>query len=244
MAPIRLVSALALTIGLAACTSPVPDATRNLPIDEATGRAVPISSTGGAGRSGRAYSMMVPQYDVAAVTVSVPDSLRVSEANMFYPVADIVWRGEPRGDRHEQVRAIFEEAFAAGTQTLHQGRAVVVSIVVDRFHCLTEKARYTVGGVHSLKFSLTVRDAATGELLDGPRVVVADIKASGGAIAVQEEADGITQRIVILQRLQDVALRELTRPLAVPVPADGPVAISDAMVAVSRGTFDPTEIAN
>lgn len=235
MAPIRLVSVLALTIGLGACTSPVPDATRNLPIDEATGRAVLSDQVGTSGSSG--LTLVTPQYNVTSVSVSVPESLRVSEANMFYPVADIVWRGEPRGDRHDQVKAIFEEAFAAGTQSLHQGRPVVVGIVVDRFHCLTEKARYTVGGVHSLKFTLSVHDAVTGELLDGPRVVIADIKASGGAVAVQEESDGITQRVVILQRLTEVALRELTRPLAIPVPSGGPVA-------VSRGTFDPTEIAN
>jgi hypothetical protein len=244
MAPVRLVSALALTIGLGACTSPVPDATRNLPIDETTGRAVVVVPGDSAVAVGASYSLVAPQYDVTAVNVAVPESLRVSEANMYYPVADIVWRGEPRGNRHDQVKAIFEQAFAAGTSSLDSGRPVVVDVVVDRFHCLTEKARYTIGGVHSLKFTLSVRDAATGELLDGPRLVVADIKASGGAIAVQEEADGITQRIVILDRLRDVALRELTRPLAVPVPKDGPVALADGMVAVSRGTFDPTEIVN
>lgn len=245
MAIIRLVSALALTIGLGACTSPVPDATRNLPVDESTGRAMGLGlqTTAGAG-----YSLMTPHYDVVSVNIAVPESLRVSEANMYYPIADIVWRGEPRGDRHKQVTAIFQEAFVTGTQTLRSGRRVAVDVIVDRFHCLTEKARFTIGGVHSLKFTLRVRDAATGEVLDGPRKVVADVKASGGAVAVQEEADGITQRLVILQRLSEVALRELTRPLAmpvpVPVPTSGPVAIGDSGVPVARSSFDPTEIAN
>ena len=234
MATIKLVSALALTIGLGACTSPTPDATRNLPVNEATGHAMGLGLRTNAGAG---YSVVTPHYDVVSVNISVPESLRVSEANMYYPIADIVWRGEPRSDRHKQVTAIFQEAFAAGTQTLHSGRRVAVDVVVDRFHCLTEKARYTIGGVHSLKFTLTVRDAATGQTLDGPRLVVADIKASGGAVAVQEEADGITQRLVILQRLSEVALRELTRPLAMPLPA-APTA------PVARGSFDPTEIAN
>jgi len=241
MTPIRLISALTLSIALAACTSPVPDATRNLPINETTGRA--LAADGVAAKPG-SYSLMTPVYDVTAINVQVPEDLRVSEANMYYPVADIVWRGEPRGDRHVQVKAIFDEAFAAGTQSLDHGRAVSVDVVVARFHCLTEKARYTVGGVFSIKFGITVRDAATGEILDGPRIVVADLKASGGAIAVQEEAMGISQRSVILRRLTEVALRELTRPLAVPVPQDGTAPLAEGMVPVSRGTFDPTELAN
>jgi hypothetical protein len=244
MATVRLVSALALTIGLGACTSPVPDATRNLPIDETTGRAVVVVPVEPGGIGDNSYALVAPAYDVTAVNVTVPETLKVSEANMFYPVADIVWRGEPRGNRHDQVKAIFQEAFAAGTTSLDGSRPVVVEVVVDRFHCLTEKARYTIGGVHSLKFTLSVRDAVSGELVDGPRTVNADIKASGGAIAVQEEANGITQRIVIVDRLREVALRELTRPLAVPLPKDETIALDDETVPVSRGTFDPTEIAN
>ncbi len=236
MAIIKLVSALALTIGLGACTSPKPDATRNLPIDQTTGAPV-AAGIRAIGAVAADFALMTPRYDVAAVNVVVPENLKVSEANLYYPIADIVWRGEPRGDRHAQVKAIFAEAFAAGTRTLDAGRPVIVDVVVERFHCLTEKARYTIGGVHSLKFILTVRDAATGATLDGPRLVVADIKASGGAVAVQEEADGITQRLVILQRLSEVALRELTRPLAMPLP-------SVPTAPVARGSFDPTEIVN
>lgn len=237
----RLISALALTGMLVACTSPVPDATRALPIDESNGRAVAIAN-GAQARSG--FSLMTPQYNVIAVKVSVPESLRVSEANMYYPIADIVWRGEPRGDRHQQVKEIFETGFASGTGSLDHGRAVVVDVVVDRFHILTEKARYTIGGVYSIRFTMTVRDGATGQVLDGPRVVVADLKAPGGAIAVQREAMGITEKSEILARLSEVSLRELTRPLAVSVPVDGDPIIAAGLVPVTRSTFDPTELPN
>ena len=109
--------------GLAACTSGVPDATRNLPINEATGQTLAVSqSSASTDDQSAGYSIIEPRYDVVAVNVDVPKTLKVSEANMYYPVADIVWRGEPRGDRHAQVKAIFQEAFAAGTKDLVQGR--------------------------------------------------------------------------------------------------------------------------
>lgn len=154
--------------------------------------------------------VMVAQYDVKAVKVSVPKQLRVSEANLFYPVADIVWRGEPLGDRHMQVRRIFEEAAAKATARMTKGRAAVVEIEVTRFHSVTEKTRYTIGGTHSLHFNLVVRDATTGVVLDGPRKINADVKAAGGAQAVAEEQMGRTQRIVILERLEQVLRRELS----------------------------------
>ena len=45
-------------------------------------------------------------YAVKDVQVTVPEHLKVSEANMYYPIADIVWRGEAPGDRHQQVAAV------------------------------------------------------------------------------------------------------------------------------------------
>jgi hypothetical protein len=148
------------------------------------------------------------------VNVIVPHSLRVSEANTFVPVADIVWRGDPLGDRYQQVEAIFETAAWGATAQMHAGRAVVVDMEVTRFHCLTEKARYTIGGNHALHFDLTVRDAQTGQVLDGPRTVVADIKAAGGSRAIAEDQAGRTQKVVIIDRLTEVLRRELSQPFA------------------------------
>jgi hypothetical protein len=155
-------------------------------------------------------------YQVAGVSISVPESLRVSEANVFYPIADIVWRGEPRGERHMQVKNIFAEAVGRATAGMTSGRAVLVEVVVTRFHCLTEKTRYTVGGTHSLHFNLTLRDAATGAVIEGPRAIIADVKASGGAIAVAEEAQGLTQRVVVVNRLAEVLRYELTHHQPMP----------------------------
>ena len=75
-----------------------------------------VASRGVSQPSALAYA---PAYTLAGVEVDVPRSLSVSEANRIYPFADIVWRGEARGDRYEQVAAIFRDGagIAAGKLT-------------------------------------------------------------------------------------------------------------------------------
>ncbi len=212
MTRIRSIPALILAFSLAACVQP-ETASRNMTstMGSTTAPAIlaPVAPSGG-------RLALQAQYAVQAVNVSVPRSLEVSEANSFLPKADIVWRGEPRGDRHAQVLAIFNEAMGRGTASMQSGPAVVVEVEVTRFHCLTEKTRFTVGGVHAMQFLLTVRDAATGQILHGPRQVTADIKASGGARAIAEDQAGRTQRVVVVERLAEVIRRELSAPIANP----------------------------
>lgn len=210
----RSVIAVALALGLSACVSANPPASRNagpMPPDLAVS-----TSTQSAPVEPAARTVLQAQYDVQAVRIAVPRSLKVSEANTFKPRADIVWRGEPRGDRHAQVAGILEEAMAKGTGMMTKGRAVIVDVEVTRFHALTEKTRYTVGGVHEMRFRLTVSDATTGTVLDGPREVIADVKAAGGSAAIAEDQAGRTQRVVIVERLANVIRRELSVPVSDP----------------------------
>lgn len=153
------------------------------------------------------------QYDVQGINISVPTSLTTSEANSFHPNVDIVWRGDAPGDRYAQVKAIFETAMARGTETMHKGPAVVVDIEVTKFHAVTQKTRFTVGGIHNMRFWLTVRDAATGAVIQGPRMINADCHAAGGALAIQEDAAGLTQKVVVTNRLAEVIRRELSAPV-------------------------------
>lgn len=147
-------------------------------------------------------------YSVVELDVEVPDSLTVSERNLYYPGSDIVWRGEPPGDRHEQVRRVFEDGMMPGVQALDGMRDVAVDVEVARFHSLTERARYSIGGVHSIRYILTVRDAATGEVIEGPRWVAADLDAFGGQDAIDAELAGQTQRVRIVDHLrQDIQLQ-------------------------------------
>lgn len=203
---------LGAALALSACVSASPPASRSM---------MPVGSDLSASASQSAGSVPSPtavylaaQYDVEAIRINVPRSLTVSEANTLKPRADIVWRGEALGDRHAQVAAIFNEAITTGTSVMQTGRKVDLEIEVTRFHALTERTRYTIGGVHEMRFVLTVRDAATGQVLDGPRDVVADIKAAKGAAAIAEDQAGRTQRVVTVERLTQVIRRELSTRLS------------------------------
>lgn len=200
----RVLLALPVALSLSACVSS----------DPATRAALAVSPSQAGGASVRPEAagsvVMQSQYQVVNVSVIVPQKLKVSEANSFVPRADIVWRGEARGDRHAQVQAIFAEAAASAAAPMTEGRPVAVTLEVTRFHMLTEKARYTTGGNMAIHFLLTVTDAATGQVIDGPRPIVADFHGSGGARAIAEEEAGLTQRVAAVRRLNDVIRRELS----------------------------------
>lgn len=205
----RILFALPLLAALAACVSPDPASRAAVVVSPQQPASIGLDATS-------PRKVLKAQYDVQQVAISVPRSLRVSEANVFYPIADVVWRGEPRGDRYAQVERIFQEAAAQATVSMTEGRKVNVSIEITRFHCLTEKTRYTVGGTHALDFMMTVTDAVTGQVIDGPRAVVGDIKASGGAHAIAEDQMGRTQRVVVVSRLTEVLRRELSAEITDP----------------------------
>lgn len=205
--------ALSLVLGLSACATGEP-ATRALGVE-----ALTIASQGGPMPQvlPDAPTVMAAKFAVQDVQVIVPRTLKVSEANTFKPRADIVWHGDPTGDRYAQVGAILLAAATDATTPMVQGRPVTITLTLTKFHALTEKTRYTIGGTHELRFDLTVRDAATGAVLDGPRLIVADTKGAGGAQAIAEDAAGRTQKVVIIERLAQVLRRELSAPVTDPL---------------------------
>lgn len=188
---------------LSACVASEP-ASRNVTAD-----ALTLASRG-TGSIPDGVAVLAPLYTVADVQVTVPRTLKVSEANVFYPMADIVWRGDPVGDRYQQLTAIFTDAAVQATSGMAGPRAAVVKIDIVRFHGVTEKTRYTIGGTHDMVFDLTVLDAATGAVIDGPRVVKADAKAAGGQAAIAEEQAGRTQKVVVTEKLVETLRRELS----------------------------------
>ncbi len=149
---------------------------------------------------------------IVDINISVPKTLEVSEENRYYPAGDIVWRGEPAGDRYQQVEAIFKDGLSRGVAGIGGSVPAVLDIKVERFHSVTEKTRYTVGGVHSIRFAMTLRDARTGEVLSGPKDVKANLKAYGGQRALEADRQGQTQRVRIVAHLSDVIQAELGRP--------------------------------
>jgi hypothetical protein len=200
---------LMVLVGLAGCDAHKSSRSDGLPLSEVKmdGRQ-PIVSTAAA----------QSRYSVSSVEVIVPETLVVSEANQFYPKADIVWRGDPPGDRLAQVKSILEEGLGVGASTLKQGPSVVVSVQLERFHALTEKARYSVGGVHDVVFLLTVKDVKTGVVLEGPRRVEIAIRAAGNDMAIAEDEAGRTQKVVIVEGVAEALRRELSGPMSLPPP--------------------------
>ena len=205
---LRPALALVAALGLSACAS-VDSVAYKVP--EPATRAAPVASTLDPSVD-RTLPFASPALNVIAINVTVPESLKVSEANRFLPRGDIVWREDPIGNRYEQVKTIVTAGLTQGVAGFEGERDVVLDVVVTKFHALTEKARYTVGGVHAIQFNLVVRDAATGETLIGPRQIKADFDALGGQAAIAAEARGVTQKVRITNQLAYVIQQELGQP--------------------------------
>ncbi|PRY95483.1 hypothetical protein BCF33_1104 [Hasllibacter halocynthiae] len=153
---------------------------------------------------------------LAGFSVAVPEALRVSDSEGYYPGADIVWHGDPYGDRRAQVAALFEEAAATAERLAGpEGRPVLAEVSVVRFHGLSPRARLTVGGVHNMIYDLTLRDAATGAVLETRRVD-ASIRGHGGLTALRAEERGRTQRVRVIDALARSLVGELARGVAPP----------------------------
>lgn len=208
MKRIRIAVLLAMGGLVSACAAPT------VPGNNAPFEATPLSSTGAAAEQitkDTPDAAPLTDVHVKAITITVPRSLTVSEANRYIPKGDIVWRGDPIGDRHAQVAAIFDTAITRGAQSVQGAVPVALDIEVARFHALTEKARYSVGGVHNISFELTLRDPATGAALSETRLVQADLDGFGGQQAINADARGQTQKVRITDHLAEVIRQELTR---------------------------------
>ncbi|MDF1728775.1 MAG: hypothetical protein P1U53_13615 [Sulfitobacter sp.] len=204
---IKTIAVLGLGLMVTACGQ-VPDiASRNAPFetvsDSLSFKAIDPAADQVPG------IVQVPSFRVVQAGINVPRSLTVSEANSYYPRGDIVWRGEPFGDRHAQVEAIFEEALSRGTAGIDGDVPVIVDIQVLRFHSLSEKARVSIGGVHNMPFRMRVRHAVTGEVLMPSREIEADLDAFGGSHALMAESRGQTQKVRVTAYLAQKMRSEL-----------------------------------
>lgn len=224
MKTIKLACALSIGAVLSACgASDV--VTREAPFVPATAaQALEMAAQPEANRSVRTItgenqtsrtilpSAILEQINVSKVNVRVPTSLKVSEANRYYPNGDIVWREDPMGNRHAQVAKIMYDAMTAGTAGFNGPVPVILDIELVRFHALSEKARYTVGGDHHIVFDMVLRDGNTGEALSEPRRITTDLEAFGGQQALMAEARGLTQKVRISGHLAEVIRQEMTEP--------------------------------
>lgn len=215
MTPLRMLVALGVALSLSACAG-LDTATRNATLDPQGlshgGLTYGGLAQGGLSQPAQPASVAVPSVHVVDYRVRVSRDLVVSEANLYFPIGDIVWRGDAPGDRHAQVAAIFDDALRSAIPTVRGALPVVAEIDLERFHALTEKARYTVGGVHAIRFTLTLTDPVSGAVVQAPRVIEASLRAYGGSKAIAAEQRGLGQRVRITRHLANVIATELTRP--------------------------------
>lgn len=177
-------------------------------LDTAT-RAAPLQTDGLA-----AAGAVAPDRDYAIgnFTLVVPEDLVVSESDSYYPLADIVWRGDPIGDRRMQIAGLFEGAADRSVFQMRGGTPVDVEIALVRFHGVTERTRYSFGGVYNIIFDLTVTHAGTGEVLEPTRRIEANLDAPGGMAAIMLDQQGQTEKVRVTDFLTMVLNRELTAP--------------------------------
>ncbi|WP_424970309.1 DUF6778 family protein [Dinoroseobacter sp. S76] len=142
------------------------------------------------------------------VVVTVPETLTVSEDNVYLPDADIVWREDPLGDssRYAQVAEIIETAVTRGASGLSGSTPVRIKVTVGTFHALTEIARYGLSssGVHNITYAMQVFDMRSGAALTDAETIQADLVALVGDQALEAEAQGITQKVRITDHIAKV----------------------------------------
>lgn len=145
-------------------------------------------------------------WQVVDVRAIVHESRTVSEDNVLVPFADIVWHGEPEGDRRAQVAAIVAEGLRKAAAPLAGARPVEIHVAVDRFHGVTPAAiNSSPGGVHDIVFRIAVVDRATRQVLAGPVRMEADLIAYTQDAAVIARLEGRRERQRIVDHVTAVA---------------------------------------
>ena len=197
----KMITIAALSLSIAGCASisavgNVDTVSRNAPLETAqfSTEALTISRS----------------YVIEDMYFSAPDALSVSEANSYYPQADVVWRGDPVGDRVEQIGAMFAAAADRNKERMIGDVPVVIDVQLVRFHGVTERTRFSVGGVYNIVFDMQVRHAETGEVIEQSRRVMADLSAPGGVAALLQEQRGQTEKVRVTDFLTQVFKDELS----------------------------------
>lgn len=191
----KIMTVAALGLGVAGCAG-VDTVTRNAPLD--------VPAFGVEGRE------IARSYQIEDMTFAAPDELRVSESNSYYPNADVVWRGDPIGDRVEQIASMFQTATVRNQDRFVGDIPVVVDFQLVRFHGVTERTRFSIGGVYNIVFTMSVRNAVTGEIIEEPRLIKADLSAPGGVAALMQEQRGQTEKVRVTDFLTQVFKDELS----------------------------------
>lgn len=167
-------------------------------------------------------------YNLQQLVFTAPETLLVSESDGFFPNADVVWRGDPAGDRLQQIAALFGEAANRTKLFINSDIPIIADIELVRFHGITQRLRRGLGGSYAISFYLTVRDARNGAVIEQRRLIQTKLRAPGGAEARELEAAGRTERVQVIAFLVEVLRAELT---------SGPVATQPGQPSAIRNRF-------
>ena len=165
------------------------------------------------GVAGGAPSEPRPQversYSLRGLNFDAQPGLRVSESEGYYPNAEVVWRGDPIGERIPQIEAMFQDAAARNRDIVDGTLPIAVDVTLVRFHGVTNRTRYTIGGVYNVVFDMTIRNVETGDVIEPARRVVGNLDAPGGERAVRLEDAGQTEKVRVTDFLTSLLRAQL-----------------------------------
>ena len=166
-------------------------------------------SVGGGNLSGTPKPVMMRSYDLRDLRFNARSDIIISEEDSFYPSADLVWRGDPRGPRVPQIGAMFQTAVTRNQSILNGTTPVDLEITLMRFHGVTEKTRRTVGGVYNIIFDMTVVDARDGTVIEPTRRIAGNLNAPGGSRGQALVNNGQTEKVRVTDFLTGLLRQEL-----------------------------------
>ena len=144
-------------------------------------------------------------WKVTEVIAVAPEDLTVSNVNRMAPNADIVWHGDPPGDRRAQVARILKAGIERGVSDLNGPRPVTISASLRHFHSVTPFAVANApAAVHNIRYVVRVFDSTTGAPITEAQLISADLEAFVGASAVTAALQGETQKARITRHLGHV----------------------------------------
>lgn len=144
-------------------------------------------------------------WTVQDVRVTVPPNLTTTENNSYAPSADIVWHGDPLGNRRVQVARIVDDGITRGASALSGSRPVTLSVTLQEFHAVTPRAvARAPAAVHNIRYAIQVLDARTGAPITQPEMIDADLQAFVGQEAVTAAQSGQTQKVRITAHIANV----------------------------------------
>lgn len=150
----------------------------------------------------------VSAWALGDVRAEVSSDLTVTQSpsTRYPPITELVWYGDPPGDRRAQVEALMADAVRAGAaDALVGSQPVTIALNIKEFHAMTPRARSSELqlGVHEIRFDVSVIDNS-GTVLASENDVRADLQAFSGASAVEAEQLGQGQKIRIQSRVAQV----------------------------------------